>query len=148
LHRSVLAVGAAGVAIVGAAVLSFAYWTGQGPFTEMRCGTGPIEHVVPRSSWVVITEEYSCGVSSDWTEVRAVHVKTNTRLKLMSFDDIEEFSVRPTPRGIDLAASDIASVVCYRSDVDGFRVTYSFDPKAYRSVGMPSPEPSPCLSTV
>jgi hypothetical protein len=141
MSRSVLFVGLCGGA--AAVALTFNFATARFPFTELRCGTGPVEIKTSNPHWVVVTEQYSCGVSSDWTEVRARNLMTGVSLKLMSFDDIEEFATRQNPGGFELVASDLANVACYRSEVDGLRVTYSFDPKA---PGSRPRQQSPCLS--
>ena len=136
------------IAAVGAAiVLLFAFLTGRFPFTEMRCGTGPLSYKIAGTPWVIITEEYSCGVSSQWTEVRASNQETNEQTMLLLFDDIEEFSFRKTPLGVKLTASDIANVVCYRSKLGASKVTYDFSRDAPRYSGATQPAASSCLST-
>src|ERR1700722_1579522 len=103
----------AGLTIVVAAFAAFL--PERLSITELACGTKPDAHQIANSPWAVTSEEYSCGVSSGWTEVRAVNEETKVRIKLLSFDEIEEFAVHPTPHGIELIASNLAHVVCYRS---------------------------------
>jgi len=90
------------------------------------CGTRPIEHPIPNSAWIVITEEFSCGVSSQWTEVTARNRLTGARSKLANFSDIEEFKIQFTPSDIFVLASEPAQITEFKNQLDGKRIHYAF----------------------
>lgn len=114
---TVIAVGALAVAVLNAM---------RNTVVHSVCGSVPITYPVPGSPWVVIVEEYSCGVSSQWAEVSGSNELTGEQVKLFSFGFFEEFSISFTSDEIALEVSDETTVNEYATSPGPYRVRYVF----------------------
>ncbi len=94
------------------------------------CGTRPIEHPVPNSAWVLITEEFSCGVSSQWTEVSARNLQTGEKAKLASYGAIKEFKILFAGDQAILSGSNPAPITQYRNQIGRTKLRFTFVPSA------------------
>ena len=92
----------------------------------IRCGSNPERYPLANSPWEIITEDYSCGVSSQWAEVVGFNNLTGERVKLLSFGFVEEFQISQHEKTIILNASDETSVTRHNAMLGPFEVRYRF----------------------
>lgn len=90
------------------------------------CGSTPEKHPLANTPWEIITEDYSCGVISQWAEVVGFNKLTGERVKILSFRFVEEFHVSQNERKIILTASDATSVTRHNAMLGPFEVRYRF----------------------